>query len=201
MSIAWRYRRGVGIAAGMAERIEFEAAIAFRGSVLRCERDLVAVRAGAVPGIGVGRQAIVQPAAQKVVDRAVEAFADDVPQRDLDRGDAGIEDRPAARELVAEHFEPELFDLKRRLADDDAARQLLDDGFDRLRLEFAGAFADAADAVVCEDMGEDPVAPFRVDDVGVDACDAAILAAVDDHAAASLRAVPEPPIRFSQPSS
>ena len=62
---------------------------------------------------------------------------------------------------------------------------MLDDRLDRLRLELAGALADAADAVVREDVGEDPVAPARADDVGVDARDAAILAAVDDHAAAS----------------
>jgi hypothetical protein len=101
------------------------------------------------------------------VHRLLERLADDVPQRHLDRADRAVQDRPAARELVAEHVAPEALDLERRAADDVALGELRDRCLDRLGLPLAGALADTCDAVVGQHLREHPVAPARPDQVGI----------------------------------
>jgi len=143
---------------------------------LRGARDVRHLGAGAVPGVRVGRQALVDASAEQVVGRAAQRLADDVPERLLDRADGAVQVGAATRELVAEHLLPDLLDLEGRLPDDDAMRQHLDARRHHLRLELAGPLADARDPVVGVDMREDEVAPACVDDMHVDALDAAILA-------------------------
>ena len=161
-------RGKVGIAPGAAERIELQARIAAAPDLGGRRGDLRDVGAGAVPGIGVGRHLVAHPAAEQLVDRLAQRLADDVPERHLDRADRAVEDRPAARELVAEHVAPQPLDLERRAADHMALGELRDRRLDGRGLPFAGALADAGDAVVGVDLREHPVAPARADQVGVD---------------------------------
>src|SRR5690606_22280191 len=164
----------VGIAARALERVELEAAIALVPDRARRLADLRGAGARAVPGVGVGGQALVHAAAQELVHRAMECLAHDVPERDLDRADRAVQDRPAARELVAEHGLPQALDRERRLPDHVTLGELVDRRLDRLRLPFAGALADAGDAVVGEHACEHPVAPAGADQMGLDPGDAAV---------------------------
>jgi hypothetical protein len=83
-------RPGIGIAPRIGEGIELEPAIALVGDGLRRARDVGDGRAGAVPGVRVGRQLLVETPAQQVVDGPIERLADDVPQRLLDRADGRV---------------------------------------------------------------------------------------------------------------
>ena len=129
-------------------------------------------------------------AAQQLVHRAIQRLADDVPHGDLERADRAVQDRPAARELVAEHGLPQALDRERRVADDVALGQLVDRRLDRLRLPLAGALADAGDAVVGEHPGEHPVAPAGADQMGLNARDPAVAAARGHGRLQTLRQVP-----------
>ena len=68
----------VRIAPRILERIELEAAVTFRGgSSSRCTNFFRAL-ADAVPGIRVGRQNVMHPSAEQIVDRPPQSFAGDV---------------------------------------------------------------------------------------------------------------------------
>ena len=115
-------QRVVRVAAGAFERVELEAAVALVPDRARGRGDRLGAGAGAVPGIGVGRQALAHAAAEQLVDGPVQRLADDVPHGDLDRADRAVQDRPAARELVAEHGLPQALDRERRAGRSRGAR-------------------------------------------------------------------------------
>ena len=170
-------QRVVRVAARALERVELEAAIAFVPHRVRRIADLGGGRAGAVPRVGVRGQALAHAAAEQLVHRPLQRLADDVPHGDLERADRAVQDRPAARELVAEHRLPQALDRERGLADDVALGELMDRRLDRLRLPFAGTLAHTGDAVVGEHPGEHPVAPAGADQMGLDPRNPAVAAA------------------------
>jgi hypothetical protein len=79
-------------------------------------------------------------------------------------------------QLVAEHVLPQALDAEGGLAHRHALGELMDRRFHRPRLELAGAFAHALDAVVREHVGEHPVGPLGADHVSIDAGDTAVAA-------------------------
>ena len=81
-------------------------------------------------------------------------------------------------------------------ADHVALGQLMDRRLDRLRLPFAGALADARDAVVGEHPGEHPVAPAGADQMGLDPRNPAVAAACGHDRLPPLRRGPPVPFQW-----
>ena len=95
-------------------------------------------------------------AAEELPDRLAERLAEDVPHRDLDRGEGRHEDRAAAVARADEHAAPVPLDLGRVLADE-VALVVLDGGRDDFALVGEGAFAEAGDPLVRVELDEDEV--------------------------------------------
>src|SRR4051812_1454902 len=89
---------------------------------------------------GVDLEAIVDLAAQQLVDRYAELLADDVPQRDVDRGNRRLHRAAVHRVSAAEDRVPDLLDVPRALAHDERPDHL-DLGRDRRHLRKIRAFA------------------------------------------------------------
>ncbi len=106
--------------------------------------------------LDVDAHAIPRFAAEQLPDRQVERFAEDVPERDVDRADRRHQDRPATIARAAKHRLPVPFDFGRVLADEVAL--VLED-----RLAHGQPFrrqrslAEARDALVRVDLDEDVV--------------------------------------------
>ena len=81
---------------------------------------------------------VARLSAEELPDRLAERLAEDVPHRDLDRGEGRHEDRAAAVARADEHAAPVALDLGRVLADE-VALVVLDGGGDDLALVGEGA--------------------------------------------------------------
>ena len=163
-------------------------------------RDLLGARAGAVPGIGVGRQALAhRPPSSSWTGRSSA-----LPTM----SHSAISIAPIALFRIGPPRANSLRNIachRRSIANADwpidvALGQLLDRRLDRLRLPFAGALADARDAVVGEDLGEHPVAPARADQVGLDPRDPAVAAARGHDRLPTLRRGPPVPFQWRNPT-
>ena len=96
-------------------------------------------------------------AAEKLVDRHAEPFAEDVPERDVDRRERGGGDLAALEVGAAIHRLPEVLDAARVFADEEAAEMLQHPLHGQLA---AGdtPFADAGDPLVGLDRDDELVA-------------------------------------------
>ena len=125
----------------------------------------------AIPAVGVGPQFLVTAAAPQVVDGLVAGFADDVPEGDLDgRNGAHVDLRTIGID-VADEALGNRFDLE-RVHPEDQRREFVDGGFYRTGEIVEGSFANAVEAVIGDDFGEEPVFPGVTGDVGFDCLDA-----------------------------
>lgn len=109
---------------------------------------------------GIGAQPLVCLAAEQLIDRRAQGFAANVPQSDIDRAHARVEDVSAAHapKRCAEQVFPDRFDLHRIFADD-ARGQVAHDADARLCARAIGQadFADAADSFIGIDTDKDRI--------------------------------------------
>ena len=143
---------------GRPERIELHRGVAARRDLPGLVGDGVRVAVGPVPAVGVDADPVADLAAKKRVDRLSGRLADDVPARDLDRGDGGHVDLPAVGVHVTDHPLEEPLDVV-RIEADVGLLELLDRGRDRGREPVDGPLTEAGHALVGADPGEQPVLP------------------------------------------
>ena len=125
------------------ERVELHRPIAARDDAERQGRDGVGLEVGSVPAVGVGRDAVAESPAEELPDGHAERLADEVPRRDVERGQRGL--AVLARAAVLESFDGpgEPFRVEWVRPDDVAPGQLLDDGDERVCLVDRPDLADA----------------------------------------------------------
>ena len=109
--------------------------------------------------------------AEQVVDRLPQRLAADVPEREFDRRDGAVEDRAAARVLVAIHRLDQPLDIERRGAEHIACGHMVDGGGDRARLPLHRALAEPREAGVGVHAGEHEIVPLVADQEHFDAGD------------------------------
>ena len=153
----------IGIAPQTPERIELQAAIA-RGDDLAGGRGGGAdSRLWVVPAVGVGGNFGAHRAAEQIEDRLSQRLAADVPEGELDRRNSAVEDRPAARILVAIHRLDEALDLERRGAEHIAGGHMVDGRGDGARLPLHRALAEPREPGVGVHAGENEIVPPMAD--------------------------------------
>ena len=109
--------------------------------------------------------------AEQIVDRLPQGLAADVPERELDRGYGAVEDRAAARILVAVHRLNESLDIERRSAEHIAGGHVVDGGGDGSRLPLHRALAEPGEAGIGVHAGENEIVPPMADQKHFDAGD------------------------------
>ena len=159
-----------GIASQAPERIELQGAIArcghgAGGGACACAGLRV------MPAVGVGRNFGMHAPAEQVEDRLPQGFAADVPQGELDRRYRAVEDRTAARILVAIHGLNEALDLKRRGAEHITGGHVVDGCGDGARLPLHCALAEPAEPCIRVHTGENEIVPPMADQEHFDAGD------------------------------
>ena len=97
--------------------------------------------------------------AEQVKDRLPQGFAADVPQSEFNRRYGAVEDRTAARILVAIHRLDEALDLKRRGAEHIAGGHMVDGCGDGARLPLHRALAESGEPCVSVHAGENEIVP------------------------------------------
>ena len=125
------------------ERIPLSGQRALGDELLRALRVRIRGSRNVTPLVaGVDFQLVVHLAAEQLVDRHIELLPDDVPERDVDRGNRGL--HGAAVHGVASSIEgvPNLLDVPRALADDQRPDHF-DFGRDRCDLREIGALPPA----------------------------------------------------------
>ena len=157
------YAVGTGEAGNAALHANgFVAHFLVAGHIFKSVIDVFAV------GVGVDHKAFAALAAEKVVDRGIERFAFDVPERNVDGADGGHGDGTTTPIRAAIEVLPDVFGLERVAADqarDDVIGEITRDS------EFAaveGRVAETVDAFVGLDLQRNEVSSRRSDvDVGL----------------------------------
>ena len=147
-----------------AERIELQRTITAGDHLLGARRNGVGLALGLVPAIGVRRDPIAKPAADQLPDRHAERLADDIPARDVERGERGLRHFARAAVFGGLNVPGEALDVERIAAEEIPRRKLVDAGDERVGLVHHPHFADAGEPVVGQRFEEHELAPRRADD-------------------------------------
>jgi hypothetical protein len=102
-----------------SEGVELERRVPVGDRSGRCARELLGRRAAREPAVAVQHQAVVEAAAEQLVDRQPERLAANIPQRNVDAADQRRNEAVRAQGVEARvQLVPEVLDPRRVLADE-----------------------------------------------------------------------------------
>ena len=161
----------IGIASKTPERIELQATVSGGGDLAGSCRDVTAAAFRVIPAVGISLDLGMHATTEQIVDGLPDCLSTNVPERELERGDRTVQDRAAARVLVAVHRLNESLDVERRGAKHVAGCHVIDRSGDGARLPLHRALAESGQSGVGVRSDQHEIVPLVTDEKHLDAVD------------------------------
>ena len=147
-----------------SKRIELECRVASSDDLACTFRECLGVAIRLVPPVGVSPNAVSVPPAEKLPDGEVQLLPDQIPAGDVERRERRLRDLARSAVLRPLDVERERLPVERIGADDVSIGELADARDERVRLVDHPNLADAAAAILQDELDERELPPRRTDD-------------------------------------